>query len=66
MISFRKIKQYDSLELLKYIAWKLNIIVTLYNADAERIAVQNEEIETILHEFHDAPLEGHVRGKRMR
>ena len=54
IISFRKKKQYDILEILKYIAWKLNIIVTLDNADSERIAVQNEDIETILHEFHDA------------
>ena len=54
IISLRKIRQYDILEILKYIAWQLNIIVTLYNADSERIEVQNEDIENILHEFHDA------------
>ena len=66
MISFRKIKQNEILEIINYIAWKLNVNVILYNADEERTIVQNEDVQTILSEFHDAPLGGHVGGKRMR
>lgn len=65
MISFRKIRQYEIINVIKYIAWKLDKEIILYNADAERINVSKNEIETILYEFHDAPLGGHVGAKRM-
>lgn len=64
--SFRKIKQFEILQMIQYFASKHNKVFTLYNADTERIPINNDQIETILHEFHDAPLGGHVGSLRMR
>lgn len=66
LISFRKIKQFEVLEMIQFLALKNQITLSLYNADSERTEVRNEDIETILREFHDAPLGGHVGARRMR
>ena len=66
LISFRKIKQNEILQILRYFAGKLKKQFILFNADKERIKVTKEEVDTILNEFHDAPLGGHVGAKRMR
>ena len=65
VVSFRKIKHYEIIQMIQFAAWKARKQCTLYNADCERMAVKSEEIETILREFHDAPLGGHVGAKRM-
>ena len=63
--SFRKIKQYDVMNILKIFAWKANKQFVLFNADKERISVSPDQVANILREFHDAPLGGHVGAKRM-
>ena len=50
---------------MQFAASKNRKQLKLYNADCERIDVKSEEVETILREFHDAPLGGHVGAKRM-
>lgn len=37
-----------------------------YKPGNERIEVDRSEIETVLKEFHDAPLGGHVGVRRMK
>lgn len=64
--SFRKIRQYEVLQMIQFVGKNYNKHISLYNADSERIQVEESEIETILHEFHDAPLGGHVGAKRMK
>ena len=58
VISFRKIKQYEIIQMMQYAAGKARKQLKLYNADCERIAVKSEEVEIILREFHDASLGG--------
>lgn len=66
VISFRKIRQVEILEVIQFGAIKLNKEFSLYNATSDRILPKQEEIEEILFEFHDAPLGGHVGAKRMK
>ena len=58
IISFRNIKQYEIIQMMQYAAGEARKQLKLYNADCERSAVKSEENETILREFHDAPLGG--------
>lgn len=66
IIAFRQIRQPEILQMIEFVAWKLNMNIHLYNANAERINVSPDEVETVLREFHDAPLGGHIGAKRMR
>ena len=66
LISFRKIKQNEILQIIQFFAGKIGKQIIFFNADKERINVTKEEVDIILNEFHDAPLGGHVGAKRMR
>lgn len=54
--SLRKIKQFEVLEMIQFLALKNQIMLSLYNSDSERTEIHNDDIEAILREFHDAPL----------
>lgn len=51
--------------ILRFIADKFDKILTLYAPDKDRMFVPPQERETVLTEFHDSPLGGHVGAKRM-
>ena len=65
IVSFRKIRQYEIIQMMQFAACKSRKQITLYKANCERIDVKSEEVETVLREFHDAPLGGYVGVKRM-
>lgn len=65
IISFRNLQRFPEINILRFFANKFEKFFTLYASEEERIFVKVEDRETVLKEFHDAPLGGHVGGKRM-
>uniref|UniRef100_A0ABM1XJY4 RNA-directed DNA polymerase n=1 Tax=Aedes albopictus TaxID=7160 RepID=A0ABM1XJY4_AEDAL len=65
IISFRKIKSSQDFDILCHIAKKFNKVFHLYSSDSDRMFVEPENRATVLKEFHDAPLGGHVGSERM-
>ncbi|XP_052567398.1 uncharacterized protein LOC128093728 [Culex pipiens pallens] len=65
IISHRIFKTELELNLLRFFAMKLSKSFTLYATENERIYVKPEDRDQVLKDFHDAPLGGHVGGKRM-
>uniref|UniRef100_A0A182F250 RNA-directed DNA polymerase n=1 Tax=Anopheles albimanus TaxID=7167 RepID=A0A182F250_ANOAL len=66
ILSFRRIKQFEVLEMIQFAGEQYGLPFSLYNASSERIEAQPHEVPELLREFHDAPLGGHVGAKRMR
>uniref|UniRef100_A0A2M4CWN3 RNA-directed DNA polymerase n=1 Tax=Anopheles darlingi TaxID=43151 RepID=A0A2M4CWN3_ANODA len=66
ILSFRRIKQFDIFEMVQFLGEEHGFAFSLYNTAFERIVVQQHELPTLLREFHDSPLGGHVGAKRMR
>ncbi|XP_058448821.1 uncharacterized protein LOC131428795 [Malaya genurostris] len=66
IISFRNLKRAPESTALRFIAKKFGKIFTLYAPEKDRMLVAEEDRETVLKEFHDSPLGGHVGSKRMR
>lgn len=65
IISFRDVQRLPYLNIMRFIADKFDKNFTLYAPDKDRMWVSPEERETVLEEFHDCPLGGHVGCKRM-
>ncbi|XP_062701336.1 uncharacterized protein LOC134285160 [Aedes albopictus] len=65
IISFRNLHKPPYMDVLRFIAEKFNKHFTLYAPEKDRMWVTPEERETVLQEFHDSPLGGHVGSKRM-
>lgn len=65
LISFRKIRQPEILQIIEFAAWKTKTKICFYNNRSEIVNAKADQIQTILQEFHDAPLGGHIGSHRM-
>lgn len=65
IISHRAINLELDLNLLRFFAKTFSKIFSLFITESERIFVKPEDRDRVLQDFHDAPLGGHVGGKRM-
>ena len=65
IIAFRNLQVPPEANVLKFIAEKFDKVFTLYAPNKDRMWVRPEDRETVLKEFHDCPLGGHVGSKRM-
>lgn len=65
IISHRIFKSEQEINLLRFFATKNSKTFTLFATNKDRIFVKPEDRDQVLKDFHDAPLGGHVGGKRM-
>lgn len=65
IISYRKFSSELELNLLRYFAKLSGKTFKFYAINIECIVVKPEDRDQVLKGFHDAPLGGHVGGKKM-